>query len=212
MGSIGALRDTIWGRIKMNVTSCSGWYLGLVLVLGCGGEVQPLGDIPMSGAGGNAGDDSTRAGKAGNNAKGGYAGAGGTSFLPGPQGTDACEDPCVAKIFRGSAASCKLCHTSKATDAGGLQSSGLDLESPNPAPRLKDVPAKHTDVVNSSSSCPVGDKLIDTANPEQSWLLKKLRGIQGTCGTQMPQPPTSLRGEDLVCMENYVYCVAGQEP
>jgi hypothetical protein len=105
-------------------------------------------------------------------------------------------------------ADCKLCHASP----GGLTSAGLDLESPNVSARLKDVPAKHTDTSPAGSvpNCPVGDKLIDSANPTESWLLKKLRGQQGECGTSMPQPPTTLTLAELNCMETYVFCVAAQ--
>jgi hypothetical protein len=83
---------------------------------------------------------------------------------------------------------------------------------------LKDVPAKHTDIVFMGAigsmvpGCPVGDKLVDTQAPANSWLLKKVNNQQGTCGTQMPQPPTTLRPDELACVAQYVYCVAGQMP
>jgi hypothetical protein len=120
-----------------------------------------------------------------------------------------CETACVRDVFAEDVADCKLCHAAKTSADGGLQSSGLDLESPNPTARLKDVPAKHADLPPASAGCPVGDKLIDSASPEDSWLLKKLRGQQGSCGSPDPQigplPPS-----EMACMEKYVYCVAGK--
>jgi hypothetical protein len=175
---------------------------GLLLSLGaagCGGVTeQPLGDVAGSSSTGGTSDHQS-------------AGSGGSgNGSPAPHG---CEDPCLQKILTGSAASCKLCHTAKTTDMGGLQSSGLDLESPNVTARLKDVTAKHLDISpGMPTMCPTGDFLVDTANPHNSWLLRKIKGQQGTCGTQMPQPPTSLRGDEVACIESYVYCVAGQTP
>jgi len=175
-----------------------GWGLGWCLLAwapGCGGMTD-LG--PQGGASsvGGSGAGSKTAGTQG-----------------GAVATHPCESACFEKIRAGTVASCKLCHTSKSAAQFGLQSSGLDLESPNVTPRLKDVPAKHLDIPPSMPAmCPTGDFLIDSANPQNSWLLKKVKGQQGTCGTQMPQPPTSLRGDEIACIENYVYCVAGQTP
>jgi hypothetical protein len=161
---------------------------------GCGG-ITDLGEGAQGGA------SSTAGAAAGSKAVG----------SPGVPAPHACESACFEKIRTGSVASCKLCHASKTAAMGGLQSSGLDLESPNITSRLKDVPAKHQDLPPTMPAmCPSGDLLVDTVNPHNSWLLKKIKGQQGACGTQMPQPPTLLRGDEVACIEAYVYCVAGQ--
>lgn len=166
-------------------------------MLSCGGITQPLGDTE-GGGGGQAGTQ--LGGEAGTKASppsnvGGYAGTTSTNHP--------CETECVRQVFTGSVASCKLCH------GNALKSAGLDLESPNVTARLEDVPATHGDrAPQMSGPCPVGDKLIDTATPEESWLLKKVRGQQGNCGTAMPQTPPMLTFEQQQCMETYVACVA----
>jgi hypothetical protein len=88
----------------------------------------------------------------------------------------------------------------------------LDLETPGVVGRLKDVPAKHSDLAPAMdpSTCPTGDKLIDSANPDASWFLKKIKGQQGGCGTAMPQPPTTLTAAETMCLETFVSCVAGK--
>lgn len=180
------------GRIEI-------WGLGWVgFLVACGGITQPLGDLE-GGSGNSTGSSST--GGSSHSATGG----GNTA------GSHPCETECVQKVFAGQATSCKLCHSNLPLP-NGVQSSSLDLQSPGFTARLKDVPAKHTDLAMGMSyaDCPTGDKLIDTANPENSWLLKKLQGKQGACGTAMPQPPTTLKADEMACMTTYVYCVAGQ--
>jgi hypothetical protein len=174
------------------------WGFGLLLLLAtgsCGGVTQPLGDV--GGAGSTSDHESS-----------------GSEDGSGNNGPSACETECVKKVFTGSAASCKLCHTSQSTNDGGLQSSNLDLQSPNVTARLKDVPAQHLDIPATTPTvmCPTGDLLIDSAAPQNSWLLKKLMGQQGTCGTKMPQPPTNLTAAEIACMQTYIFCVAGQTP
>jgi hypothetical protein len=181
------------------------WFLGawcIGLVVACGGIAQPLGetDDPV----GAAGSSMTSTG-----GSGGGSGGGNGSNLGGP--AHPCETACLQEIFSAHVASCKLCHTDQPSPYG-LQSSGLDLQSPGVTARLKDIPAKHGDLAigMSAADCPTGDKLLDTANPENSWLLKKIRGMQGACGTSMPQPPTLLKPAEQQCVQTYVYCVAGQ--
>lgn len=156
---------------------------GLVgLAIACGGEVRELGDA-AAGSTGTAGTG---------------AGSGGSASVP-----HVCETACVENIFRQELTLCKLCHGS------ALQSSGLNLELPDVTARLKDVPAKHGDLAMgmTPADCPVGDKLIDSANPEASWLLKKITGQQGNCGTVMPSAGT-LSPAQRACIETYVHCVA----
>jgi hypothetical protein len=118
-----------------------------------------------------------------------------------------CETACIKDIFQKQVALCKLCHGAMPAPAG-LQSSGLNLESDGFTDRLKNVAAKHTDLPMGKTTCPTGDKLIDTSNPSASWLLKKIQGQQNGCGDPMPSAGT-LSADQKTCLETYVSCVAG---
>ncbi len=117
--------------------------------------------------------------------------------------TSRCEVECVPSAFK---AKCNLCH-GKATQLGGP----LDLETPGFTARLKDQPSTHQGIVPPppAGACPEGDRLIDTANMSESWLLKKLNGSFGNCGTAMPQALV-LTPEEHACLNEYVACVAGE--
>jgi hypothetical protein len=84
----------------------------------------------------------------------------------------------------------------------------LDLASPGYTARLKDVPAVHGDLPMGKMTCMAGDKLIDTSNPDASWLKKKIEGNQGQCGDQMPSTGM-LTADQKACLETYITCVAG---
>ena len=174
------------GRIHMK-RNLAGWATALalgLLVPSCGG-VEVLGDAPAGGAG----------------TGGTHQGAGGTASVGGSS-DHACETACVRELFNEKITPCKLCH------GAATQLGALDLESPNVTARLKDVPARHTDFLNGMGQCPIGDKLIDTATPDASWLLRKIRGQQGSCGTPMPQTGLITAAQSS-CIEAYVHCVAG---
>jgi hypothetical protein len=117
---------------------------------------------------------------------------------------EVCEVACVKAVFQQNNNGCKICHSSM----GPLGQ--LDLGDGFTA-RLRDIPAKHADIVPPAAEgdCSNG-KLIDTANPNASWLLTKIRGMQKTCGTQMPTAP--LGAGDMTCVEEYISCVAGGKP
>lgn len=156
------------------------WF-GVVVAAGCGGKLQFLGDSK------------------------GTAGTGGTGVASGgannaSSGGEACLGTCVKQIF-GSPAGCKLCHGAAAKLSGSL-----DFETPGIVARLKDVPAEHAGVA-PFSPCATGNELIDSTDPEASWLLRKLRGEQGGCGDPMPLSGM-LSEPDLACMTSFVYCVA----
>jgi hypothetical protein len=191
-----------------------GWGLGFGLValaIACGGNVQELGDAAGGSAGTNAsagrsafaGDSSF----AGNNAlAGSSASAGNGAASGGPASVaNVCETPCAVQIFSQELTLCKLCH------GNVLASSGLNLEQASFTKRLKDVPAKHGDLAAgmNAADCPVGDKLIDSTNPEASWLLKKITNQQGNCGTSMPSTGM-LKPDQMACLNRYVHCVAAQ--
>ena len=130
----------------------------------------------------------------------GTVGSGGTSNKPAATLDEACRSSCSDEIFA-AATSCKLCH------GAGVRLGGLDLESPGRTARLKDVPAKHLEIALPGAQCPIGDKLIDSANLQESWMLKKLTGRQGTCGEAMPAtgPQTDAQ---RACMTTWISCVA----
>ena len=188
-----------------------GYGLGfglMVLAIACDGEVRELGDA----AGGSAGTAGTGA-FAGSGAFAGITAFAGNTASAGTGAASAgsagvanvCETPCAVQIFSQELVLCKLCH------GDALKSSELDLERPNVTARLKDVPAKHRDLAVGATpaDCPVGDKLIDSANPEASWLLKKITKQQGNCGTAMPSTGM-LKADEVACLNRYVHCVAAQ--
>jgi hypothetical protein len=110
-----------------------------------------------------------------------------------------CETACLTQLFENT---CNSCHTSSAPLGG------LDLQSAGFTARLKDQAAKHQSVDNPAQ-CPSGDKLIDSANPAASWLLKKVSGQQGACGTSMPPGNVPVTQAELACVTAYVTCVGG---
>lgn len=134
----------------------------------------------------------------------GTSSTGGSGTGGSPSAT--CEVDCIKDIFQKQTTLCKLCHS-----AAGLQSSGLNLEADGFTARLKDVPAKHGDLPMGKDTCTPGDKLIDTATPPNSWLLKKIHAEQGNCGDPMPSTG-SLSAAQKTCIETYVACVAGGSP
>ena len=107
-----------------------------------------------------------------------------------------CETACFTTAMMG----CTGCHGNM------LKSAMLDVEAAGISARLKDKPATHADVADPSG-CPTGDKLIDSANPMESWFLKKVNGQQGTCGAAMPIGP-ALSAADQECVKTFVTCVA----
>jgi hypothetical protein len=146
-------------------------------------------------------------------AGGGSATTGGSASSGSATGGSAamgepCEVACVTDIFQKSQTLCALCHNNK-----GLMSSMLDISSPGFTGRLRNVAAKHGDLGMGGGpmECPTGDKLIDTATPANSWLLKKIDGAQGTCGTPMPSTGT-LSADQKTCIHTYVSCVTGAAP
>jgi hypothetical protein len=79
--------------------------------------------------------------------------------------------------------------------------SGLDLTAnPGLAMRLKNQPAAYREIDCGApgpymecvpATCPpAGDALlVDSANPDNSWLLKKMNGTHNDCGVVMPVSP-----------------------
>lgn len=76
---------------------------------------------------------------------------------------------------------------------------GLDLESPNVASRLVDVPE------NEDPS--LGLFLIDSANPPQSVILTKLQAATVPYGSQMPFGGTPLTSQQVACVGAWINSV-----
>ena len=146
-------------------------------------------------AGAAAGGSATAGTATGGSATAGTA-TGGSGMVGG--GAE-CESACLKALI---ADTCKTCH-GKALKLAGT----LDMESDGLTARLKNKPAEHP-MPGAGAMCPTGDKLIDTMTPANSWLLKKVSGQQGTCGSAMPSGD-GLAGADLTCFQTYVACVAG---
>jgi hypothetical protein len=131
---------------------------------------------------------------------------GGTAATAGGSGGGtagpSCESACMKTIIDTAGTGCKACHGVALKIAGTL-----DFETPGYSARLKDKPAEHAGLA-AGTACPMGDKLIDSAKPAESWLLKKVTNMQGACGTNMPLGVT-LSATDQACFTTYVNCVAG---
>ena len=133
-------------------------------------------------------------GGGGTSATGGTKAAGGTA---GPTGGSASNpvtlEACVKTVFT----ECALCHSTSAKDFFG----GLDLSGDAVITRLKDVVATNMGVTNPAA-CMSGSLLINSANPADSVLLKRVKSTQ-SCGTPMPAP-SGLTGANLKCIEDWV--------
>ena len=88
-----------------------------------------------------------------------------------------------------------------APDFSQANLAGLDLSGDAVITRLKDVAATHKGVSNPTA-CVTGATLINSANPTESVLLKRVKGTQN-CGTPMPFAP-GLTGANLKCVEDWV--------
>jgi hypothetical protein len=102
-------------------------------------------------------------------------------------------DACVKTVFT----ACTSCHSTAAKDFFG----GLDLSGDAVITRLKDVAATNMGVSNAGACMP-GALLINSANPADSVLLKRVKGTQ-SCGTLMPPSPP-LTSTELKCIEDWV--------
>jgi hypothetical protein len=150
-----------------------------------GGTPAATGGTPAATGGTPAGTGGTPAGTGGTPAGTGGtpAGTGGTAAIPA----------CVTTVFTQK---CTICHSpSGAPVFGGLDLTGDFL------PRLLDKPATNIGVTNMAS-CVSGAKLIDSAAPDSSVLLKRLIGPPD-CGTMMPSG-TTLSSEEQACFRSWV--------
>jgi hypothetical protein len=96
---------------------------------------------------------------------------------------------------------------------------GLDLRTdPGLATRLLDMPATFSDVpcvddVTKNcvpDTCPTGALLVDSANPEASWMLTKLSAATNACGDLMP-PSSGVKTADYPCFVAIINVIAALE-
>jgi hypothetical protein len=90
---------------------------------------------------------------------------------------------------------------------GALAAASLDL-SQNQAKNTKDVPATHEGIQCSATgepymecvptTCPTGARLVNSANPDDSWVLKKIHGTANGCGDTMPDDAYAAANADKV--------------
>lgn len=160
--------------------------LAALVLVGCAGS---LGEGFGGGTGGSGGPGS---GGAGPSSSGGAGGTGGSSPIgTGGMSSPACNAPVM--VFKPTCAG-MLCH-----DAGS-QFGVFAVDSPDGA--LVDKPAA------LAGPCG-GRKLVDTAAPEDSVLLARLKGT--TCGTLMPysfnpaaMPAIVLTSDQIECVNSWV--------
>jgi hypothetical protein len=172
---------------------------------GGSGAAPAIGGTGGSGTGGSGTGGSAPAAGTGN------SGAGTGNMPPIPTLTDC--DP-VKALTTGPAACAQLgCHK------GPYSEAKLDL-TPNAGfvSRLKNVPATHLDIMCNGApcatpptACPTGDKLIDTANADNSWMLHKLQSTQTGCGDAMPPPGYTIDDAGRACIIELVKAIAAQK-
>jgi hypothetical protein len=85
--------------------------------------------------------------------------------------------------------------------AGSYPPQGLNLDKDHFQRFLIDVPSRE-----------VPDrKLVDTKNPEQSYLLMKIKGSEGIVGRRMPAYAPALGAEEISAVETWVQSLKGLE-
>jgi hypothetical protein len=129
--------------------------------------------------------------------------AAGMSSTAGTSSTDPNVLPmCVAALFKDPNGACAGlgCHSAGPNAAGGL-----DLTSPGVVSRLLNQPATHADVPDAGGvSCP-SVKLIDSSNPQASWMLTKVQSNYSVpCGAEMPLGGGALASSDQNCLAMWV--------
>ncbi len=98
-----------------------------------------------------------------------------------------------------------------------LPTSSLDLTANSGlVGRVKDVPAVHGDINSSTdpamftacvpAGCPDDALLVNSADPDSSWILAKINGTQGDCGDVMPDGVFS--DDQKACVDKLVRAIA----
>ena len=174
-------RASGWDRLQRAALTCVGLVgtVGLLALAGCPADLANPQDYQQAASTG--GDTS------------GTGGATGV-MKPGL----AVDTTCLTAIFAKDCAALAGCHK-----PGAGAGAGLDLGTAGVNARLIDVPATHMDA-SPATGCMTGQKLIDSATPEASWLLIKVTvsQVDQKCGFAMPigAPLTS---DELACVTKY---------
>lgn len=163
------------------------------------------GGAPSFGGASNGGSPTSGGSSSGGMPASGGSGSGGMSALggsgsggsPASGGSPGGDYPPPSSCLQTILTSCNLCHGAQAAAIGA----NLDLRGNDVASRLVDEPATYMGVTDADQ-CVQGAKLIDSANPAESVLLKKVKGEQ-ECGTPMPAP-TGLNAIDQACVEAWI--------
>jgi len=186
----------------------------------CGGEsVLAIGVDGGAGLGGTGGATGGIGGIGGTGATSVNGGTGGTSGTGGtnPFGCDV--DVALMKSCGRSG-----CHSETAHYAG------LVFTTSAVGPSLVDAPATHSDIdcaqpgemfrpctpAELPATCPPNALLIDSANVEASWILRKLDPafVEDSCGIGMPAAPGNSASsgwteERRLCLQTWIRWVAG---
>lgn len=118
-----------------------------------------------------------------------------------------------------------LDHCGPGCHSPGVRRAGLDLTYDSGlVGRIKDVQATHREIAcnqpgeafrecmppTEPAACVpfVNARLVDSANVEESWILKKVNGTHGGCGMKMPAVPTGYGGWVHDCLQEFVRAVA----
>jgi hypothetical protein len=183
-------------------------------ITGTGGSVAGTGGS-VTGTGGAAGAAAGHGGTSGGSGTG-ASGAGGTTGTAGSGAAGApalvvdCGSLNYATILTQDCTTVG-CHRPPATAASQL----ILVPDAGLVSRLKDVPAKHMDIYcpdlndvcpTVPAACDMTALLVNSAQPDKSWILQKLRGTQNGCGDQMPSPAYDMAKEQ--CLEKMVNAIA----
>jgi hypothetical protein len=181
--------------------------LASALLLDCGG-ISNIGsgteahDDSSSGTGGTAGTRNTQP----DDPSAGQSGADGASIAHGGRGGSAgyvahrCETTTLSKVFKHK---CGACHSN-----ASVPIAKPDLVTPGYTFRMLDQPAAFYAVLPTQMpACPAGVKVIDTADPSESWFVKKLQNDTNGCGTEMPQAPLALTTAERLEITRYLSCI-----
>ncbi|MCA9630230.1 MAG: hypothetical protein KC766_21315 [Myxococcales bacterium] len=119
--------------------------------------------------------------------------------------TAVCDPP--STIFK------KTCATSSCHDDSKPEAD-LDLESPDVAQRLIDVPAHCAEAdPNDPEACVCPDRLlVDSQNPDASYLLEKVTQEVPECDDRMPLLTSNLKSRDVECLRTWILEITGNAP
>lgn len=78
----------------------------------------------------------------------------------------------------------------------------LHLEADKFVAAIVDVPSLQVDSL----------KLVDTKNPEKSYLLMKVKGTKGIVGDRMPEEAPPLKGEEIAAIEQWIVSLTTAPP